>query len=172
MLYSMEIKNYGFQATWRRRVSLTTMPTADQLLAAAEVDENVPQVTDDIRERRHAAALELMLNEVEAKAKQFPGISADRLKEMLTTCPYFALVETEYPLVLNKAIEHPDELPTLRQMVGLIKGIEDGKLTQHSASVAAGSLLKSRYVDPVVKTAEPTGTKAVNYHQWKAMQSD
>lgn len=153
------------------RASLKTMASVDQLIKAAEQDEKVPQVTDDIRERKHSAALALILDVVAAKITEYPGITGPRLEEFVSTAPYYELVKTEYPLVLSKAINQPDELPTLRKMVSLIAAVEQGSHTQHSASVAAGTLLKERYIDPLIPHAEPAPRAKLTYSQWRTINN-
>lgn len=126
-------------------------------------------MTTEIRERKHAAALLQVFDAVASNVAQYPGIVGGRLEELISIAPHYDLVKTEYPLVLNKAINEPSELPTLRKMVNLIASIESGVHTQHSASVVAGTLLKERYIDPVVHKAEPSPLATLTYSKWKAM---
>ena len=143
------------------------MPTAKQLLTAAEMDEQVPQVTEDIRERRHAASINQALDTIELLHSQYPGASSARLREMSSPCAGCALLTKEYPRVLSKALEHPTDIPTLRSMVKLLALVETGKHTQHSASMIAGTILKERYIDPVVESSTVTEGKQLTYAQWK-----
>jgi hypothetical protein len=144
------------------------MPTAKELLAAAEKDEQVPQVTGDIRERRHASSIQQGLDTVESLHKQYPGIASSRLRELSTACTGCNLLAKEYPRILSKALEHPNDIPTLRSMVGLLASVETGQHTQHSASMVAGTILKEKYIDPIIHPADAAGpVKKLTYAQWK-----
>ena len=146
------------------------MPTTKELLAAAEKDEQVPQVTEDIRQRRHASSIRQALNTIESLHEQYPGISQARLRELSTPCAGCTLLATEYPRILSKALEHPDDIPTIHSMVDLLAAVETGQHTQHSASMMAGTILKEKYIDPIVDSATATATepaKKLTYAQWK-----
>jgi hypothetical protein len=142
-----------------------------KLLDQAASDANVPQVTDSIRERQHADKLDAALDAVDRiRLEMGDGIHALSNDDFVDQYPECQLLITEYPRVFAKAKSGKEGMPILRSMIKAIRGIETGKLDQHTASVSVGTSLKKMYIDPVINEEQQSvPTKEVSYSQWKQL---
>jgi len=139
-------------------------PTSDELIAKMAADPSVPQVTDDIRGRKHAMPLTAALVRIQELHRDHPPEDVEALA--LEQC---RILYDDYPRFFTKAVQHPEEIPMLQEMIAVIGKIEKGELDQHTGSVVVGTMLKKRFIDkdmPELAEASETAPK-ISYAEWK-----
>ena len=144
-----------------------------KLLQQAASDTNVPQVTNSIRERQHSVKLDIAIDAIDQIRNEMgDNIHSLSDSDFIEQCPECELLVKEYPRVFAKAKAGQEGMPLLRNMINAIRGIESGKLDQHTASVKIGTSLKKMYIDPIVDgEKEAIPTKDVSYAQWKQLSN-
>jgi hypothetical protein len=71
-------------------------------------------------------------------------------------------LKDNYFQLYNKILKKQVDLCLFDEMLTVLKKIEDGKLDQHEGSVVVGRLLKTIYIDSVVKENMDNDKKALD----------
>lgn len=66
-------------------------------------------------------------------------------------CPF---LYNNYTEIFYKVIKNELDMRLMKQMLTILKQIEDGKVDQHEGSFSVGKLLKEIYIDSALKTSE------------------
>ena len=116
----------------------------DKLIRA----NNVEDVTQDIRERKHSSLIRNDIAKMVNFKKQYPRLSRSNPKQfdrMLESKCSFLF--NNYTDIFNRLKKDELNLDIMWQFLEVLKNIEDGTVDQHEGAYHVGKLLKEIYID-------------------------
>lgn len=127
-------------------------------------ENNVADHTPLIRELKHSERILAEVDAMVAVLAKYPQPLLPRselLNEARIECAAAAnWLYQYYTDIFVRVLKGNMDMQMLRQVIGLLKQIEDGDLDQHEASFQLGTLLKKLYVDSAVKQVEKNDADA------------
>ena len=111
-------------------------------------ENNVEDLTDDIREKKHSEKIRTDVTRMIELKKKYPRLeksNSDQFDNMLTSQCSFLF--NNYTDIFNKVKKNEINLETLWQLLNILRRIEDGDVDQHAGSYEVGKLLKKIYID-------------------------
>jgi len=148
---------------------------------------NVEDVTQDIRERKHSVLIKADIQKMINLKQEYNRLSItnpETFEAMLIKNCNFLF--TNYFDIFNRIKKNEINLEIMSKFLSVLKMIEDGKLDQHEGAYHVGQLLKELYIDSAVtrgekidqknnknktKVAKPTTTKNISWGEFKNMKS-
>tara|TARA_X000000368_G_C22998414_1_gene697812 strand:+ start:246 stop:725 length:480 start_codon:yes stop_codon:yes gene_type:complete len=110
---------------------------------------NTEETTDKIRNLKHSSKIKTDVMHMLKLKKTHSRVKMETLKNMcMTQC---AFLHKNYTNIFNKLFKGDLDITILMNFVDILKQIEDGNLDQHEGSVKVGEILKSLYIDSVLK---------------------
>ena len=110
---------------------------------------NTEETTDKIRALKHSNKIKTDVIHMLKLKKTHSRVKMVTLKNMcMTQC---AFLYKNYTNLFNKLFKGDLDITILMNFVNILKQIEDGELDQHEGSVKVGEILKSLYIDSVLK---------------------
>ena len=116
----------------------------DKLIRA----NNVEDVTQDIRDRKHSSLIRDNITTLMTIKKQYPRLSRSNPKQfdmMLESKCSFLF--NNYTDIFNRIKKDEINLDIMWQFLEVLKNIEDGNVDQHEGAYHIGKLLKEIYID-------------------------
>lgn len=116
----------------------------DKLIRA----NNVEDVTQDIRERKHSALIRDDITKMMSIKKQYPRLSRSNPKQfdmMLESKCSFLF--NNYTDIFNRIKKDELNLDIMWQFLEVLRNIEEGTVDQHEGAYHIGKLLKEIYID-------------------------
>lgn len=127
-------------------------------------ENNVTDQTPLIRELKHSELILADVDRMVAVLAKYPQPLLPRselLNDARAECADVAnWLYCNYTDIFVRVLKGNMDMQMLRQVIALLKQIEDGELNQHEASFQLGSLLKKLYVDSAVKQVEKNDADA------------
>jgi hypothetical protein len=144
-----------------------------QLKQMAESPKFV-DMTDKIRDIKHSALLRTSIDHM----IHFKQTNADLLKTNKVLFEQRLMEENNflfmnYMELYNLLLKNEMNMSIMNQLLGCLESIESGECDQTEASVRVGTLLKSIYIDSIIKdTPEKvaTSSKEISWSQYKEMK--
>ena len=119
-----------------------------ELIRENDVQDN----TDNIRRLKHS---ELIKEDVKKIQILIGSIGYGDFKLLDQAClPHCNFLFTNYTHIYNRLLKNQIDYTILYRFLDCLKGVEDGKQTQHEASYEIGLLLKKLYIDPKIQDQE------------------
>ena len=113
------------------------------------LDNNIEQTTDRIRELKHSKKIRESVYEILDIKKSYSRLSKQRIEDMcISRCPFFLL---HYKDIFYKVLREEIDISLLFKFINILEKIEIGNLNQHEASYQVGTILKTIYIDSVLK---------------------
>jgi len=110
---------------------------------------NTEETTDKIRDLKHSSKIKTDVIHMLKLKKTHSRVKMETLKNMcITQCSF---LHKNYTNIFNKLFKGDLDITILMNFVDILKQIEDGVLDQHEGSVKVGEILKSLYIDSVLK---------------------
>ena len=132
-------------------------------LAQMVSQSNAENYTKEIRDAKNSGkikkSIEIMLEFME-KNEELLNSNKDEFERQLLEKDNILFFD--YFQLYNKILKKQVDLSLLNEMLTVLKKIEDGKLDQHEGSVVVGRLLKTIYIDSVVKENMDNDKKALD----------
>ena len=118
---------------------------------------NTEETTDKIRNLRHSSKIKTDVMYMLKLKKTHSRVKMATLKNMcMTQC---AFLYKNYTNIFNKLFKGDLDITILMNFVDILRQIEEGDLDQHEGSVKVGEILKSLYIDSVLKEEKRKETK-------------
>lgn len=118
---------------------------------------NTEETTDKIRNLRHSSKIKTDVMHMLKLKKTHSRVKMETLKNMcMTQC---AFLYKNYTNIFNKLFKGDLDITILMNFVDILRQIEEGDLDQHEGSVKVGEILKSLYIDSVLKEEKRKETK-------------
>ena len=111
-------------------------------------ENNVEDLTDDIRTKKHSTMIRTDVTRMIELKKKYPRLeksNSEQFDNMLTSQCSFLF--NNYTDIFNKVKKNEINLETLWQLLNILRRIEDGDVDQHTGSYEVGKLLKKIYID-------------------------
>jgi hypothetical protein len=117
---------------------------------------NVSDCTNEIREKKHSGKIYTdvtRLLELKTKYEKTLGEShKDKFDDMcIAQCSFLF---NNYTDIFNKVKKNEMNLNILRNLIEILKSIEDGEMDQHTGAFEVGKILKAMYIDSALLKAE------------------
>lgn len=137
--------------------------------------------TDKIRELKHSSKIRADISKMIQLKKKYERMSNENRKKIIEgQCSF---LYNNYTNIFNKIYKDNIDLNLFNQFLVILKGIEDGTLDQHEASVKVGTILKEIYIDSAVretnrkKAGKKNKTKLrkgkkISWNEFKAMNAE
>lgn len=130
---------------------------ADKAKLAKLIDAN--QAVDNsekIRKLKHSSLIDAdvagLIQLKRSHARLFES-NRDMFESMARArCDFLA---NNYPGIFSRLLNDSMDIQLLKKLILVLQQIEDGKLSQHEASVAVGQILKEIYIDKEIDTSVP-----------------
>lgn len=124
-------------------------------------ENNVEDLTDDIREKKHSEKIRTDVTRMIELKKKYPRLektNSDQFDHMLTSQCSFLF--NNYTDIFNKVKKNEINLETLWQLLNILRRIEDGDVDQHAGSYEVGKLLKKIYIDSALVKENKSRSKS------------
>lgn len=131
----------------------------DKLISA----NNVEDVTQDIRERKHSILIKEDIDQMMVIKRDYASLassSPEVFDDMLVSKCNFLF--TNYFDIFNRLKKNELNLQIMGSFLTVLKQIEDGKLDQHSGAYQVGKLLKELYIDSAITRGNKLDEKHSN----------
>jgi len=118
-------------------------------------ENNVEDLTDDIRNKRHSELIRDDVTKMIDLKKKYSRLSKsnpESFESMLISQTNFLF--TNYTDIFNKVKNDEINLVTLWDLLNILKKIEDGDLDQHTGAYEVGKYLKKLYIDSALVKGE------------------
>lgn len=112
-------------------------------------DYKYESTTDKIRELKHSGKIRQDISKMIQLKKKYERMSNENRKKIIEGQCNFLF--NNYTNIFNKIYNGNIDLNLFHQFLIILKGIEDGKLDQHEASVKVGTILKEIYLDSAIR---------------------
>ena len=146
-------------------------------------DNNVEDMTNDIREKKHSEKIRTDVTRMIALKKKYPRLektNPEQFDSMVTSQCSFLF--NNYTDIFNRVKKNEINLDTLWQLLNILRRIEDGDVDQHTGSFEVGKLLKKIYIDSAImkenkiqaknkKNKKPPAKKKISWEEYKKMQN-
>ena len=110
---------------------------------------NTEETTDKIRNLRHSSKIKTDVMHMLKLKKTHSRVKMVTLKNMcMNQCNF---LYKNYTNIFHKLFKGDLDITILMNFVEILRQIEDGELDQHEGSVKVGEILKSLYIDSVLK---------------------
>jgi hypothetical protein len=123
----------------------------EEMLKHSDVEDN----TDKIRKLKHSSKIKEDVETYIKLNKKYERMKKNNKKifnQMMIT--HLNFLWTNYTNIFNRLIKDELDLKILSKFISILSLVEDGKLSQHDASVKIGEILKSLYIDSALKRQE------------------
>lgn len=147
---------------------------------------NVEDVTDDIRRKKHSGRIRTDVKQLVSLTTQFKSLGIDEPADFDDLCiANCNFLFNNYTDIYNKIKKNEIDLDILYIFLDVLEQIEDGILDQHTGSFKIGNILKQLYIDSAIRkgenidnamatTDEPViprkEAKQISWNEWKQMQ--
>jgi hypothetical protein len=124
-------------------------------------ENNVEDLTGDIREKKHSEKIRSDVTRMIELKKKYPRLeksNSEQFDSMLTSQCSFLF--NNYTDIFNKVKKDEINLETLWQLLNILRRIEDGDVDQHTGSYEVGKLLKKIYIDSALAKENKTHSKS------------
>lgn len=146
-------------------------------------DNNVEDMTNDIREKKHSEKIRTDVTRMIELKKKYPRLektNPEQFDSMVTSQCSFLF--NNYTDIFNRVKKNEINLDTLWQLLNILRRIEDGDVDQHTGSFEVGKLLKKIYIDSAImkenkiqaknkKNKKPPAKKKISWEEYKKMQN-
>lgn len=148
-------------------------------------DNNVEDMTNDIREKKHSEKIRTDVTrmiELKKKYSRLEKTNPEQFDSMVTSQCSFLF--NNYTDIFNRVKKNEINLDTLWQLLNILRRIEDGDVDQHTGSFEVGKLLKKIYIDSAImkennaqaknknkKNKKPPAKKKISWEEYKKMQN-
>lgn len=148
-------------------------------------DNNVEDMTNDIREKKHSEKIRTDVTRMIDLKKKYPRLektNPEQFDSMVTSQCSFLF--NNYTDIFNRVKKNEINLDTLWQLLNILRRIEDGDVDQHTGSFEVGKLLKKIYIDSAImkennaqaknknkKNKKPPAKKKISWEEYKKMQN-
>ena len=148
-------------------------------------DNNVEDMTTDIREKKHSEKIRTDVTRMIELKKKYPRLektNPEQFDSMVTSQCSFLF--NNYTDIFNRVKKNEINLDTLWQLLNILRRIEDGDVDQHTGSFEVGKLLKKIYIDSAImkennaqaknknkKNKKPPAKKKISWEEYKKMQN-
>ena len=147
-------------------------------------DNNVEDMTNDIREKKHSEKIRTDVTRMIDLKKKYPRLektNPEQFDSMVTSQCSFLF--NNYTDIFNRVKKNEINLDTLWQLLNILRRIEDGDVDNHRF-VWVGKLLKKIYIDSAImkennaqaknknkKNKKPPAKKKISWEEYKKMQN-
>lgn len=117
-------------------------------------ENNIEDVTNDIRERKHSDKIRKDVNmmvELKRLHNMTQPISLDNENILISGSPF---LYTNYTDIFIKIKKDEFDLEMFSYFLTILKRIEDGEIDQHTGAYDVGKVLKNIYVDSALRMGE------------------
>jgi hypothetical protein len=117
-------------------------------------ENNIEDVTNDIRERKHSDKIRKDVNmmvELKRLHNMTQPISPDNENILISGSPF---LYTNYTDIFIKIKKDEFDLEMFSYFLTILKRIEDGEIDQHTGAYDVGKVLKNIYVDSALRMGE------------------
>lgn len=112
-------------------------------------DYKYESTTDKIRELKHSIKIRQDISKIIQLKKKYERMTNENRKKIIEgQCDFLF---NNYTNIFNKIYNDNIDLNLFHEFLVILKGIEDGKLDQHEASVKVGTILKEIYLDSAIR---------------------
>ena len=146
-------------------------------------DNNVEDMTNDIRGKKHSEKIRVDVTRMIDLKKKYPRLektNPQQFDSMLTSQCSFLF--NNYTDIFNRVKKDEINLETLWQLLNILRRIEDGDVDQHTGSFEVGKLLKKIYIDSAImkenksqtknkKQKRPATKKKISWDEYKNIQN-
>jgi hypothetical protein len=116
---------------------------------------NVEDVTESIRERKHSMLIKQDVEKMVALKRQYSGLSGNNKNHfeslLETNCSFLF---NNYFDIFNRIKKDEIDFDIFERFLNVLAGIEEGKLDQHQGAFQVGTLLKEIYIDSAMKRGQ------------------
>ena len=110
---------------------------------------NPEETTEKIRNLRHSSKIKTDVMHMLKLKKTHSRVKMETLKNMcMNQCNF---LYKNYTNIFHKLFKGDLDITILMNFVEILRQIEEGELDQHEGSVKVGEILKSLYIDSVLK---------------------
>ena len=121
----------------------------------AQNGDDVVDNTDRIRKLKHSTRIQNDLSAFVKFKKENMKMYQEQPKEFEMEAQSVAnFLYVNYLDIFNRLIKDELNLAIFAKFIHVLRGIEDGKVDQHEASVLVGKILKELYLDSAVRHGE------------------
>ena len=110
---------------------------------------NPEETTEKIRDLKHSSKIKTDVMHMLKLKKTHSRVKMETLKSMCMNQCYF--LYKNYTNIFHKLFKGDLDITILMNFVDILRQIEEGELDQHEGSVKVGEILKSLYIDSVLK---------------------
>jgi len=117
---------------------------------------NVTDCTDEIREKKHSGKIYADVTRLlELKTKYERSLGEANKETFDNMCvAQCSFLFNNYTDIFNKVKKNEMNLNILRNLIEILKSIEDGEIDQHTGAFEVGKILKAMYIDSALLKAE------------------
>jgi hypothetical protein len=132
------------------------MDTLDRLNLNKMIDaNNVQDCTNEIRSKKHSNLIGADVTRLIDLKKKYSRLAQSNPTQFDAMCvSQCSFLFNNYMEIFNKVKKDELNLQILRQLLAVLKQIEEGQLDQHTGAFEVGKLLKTMYIDSALIKAE------------------
>jgi hypothetical protein len=111
--------------------------------------------TDKIRELKHSSLIQENMLLLESLKSTHAETKNTNHNEFLNICiQHCPFLYNNYTEIFHKVVKDELNMSLMKNMLSVLKEIEDGTIDQHEGSVKVGTILKEIYIDSALKRSE------------------
>lgn len=116
---------------------------------------NVEDVTQDIRERKHSQLIKQDVERMVALKRQYPRLSASNSHQMDAMLEkQCSFLFNNYFDIFNRIKKDEIDFQIFERFLNVLAAIEEGRIDQHEGAFHVGKLLKEIYIDSAIKRGD------------------
>lgn len=121
---------------------------------------NVEDVTNDIRERKHSNLIKKDIARMLEIKKRYARLSKSNMSQYdMMLSKQCSFLFNNYTDIFNRLKKDELDLNIMAQFLDVLSRIEDGNIDQHEGAFLVGKLLKEIYIDSAMKRGEKLDKK-------------
>lgn len=113
--------------------------------------------TSDIQNKKHSTLIREDILTLCSYKKNNPNLTYKELDNVCSSSCFFLF--KNYTQIYNMLLKNDLDIEVFNQLLDNLEKIENGELSQHDASIRVGQILKSLYIDHVVKEKNDSDAK-------------
>ena len=113
--------------------------------------------TDNIQNKKHSTLIREDIVTLCTIKKNNPNLSFRELDNTCSSSCFFLF--KNYTQIYNMLLKNDLDIDVFNKLLDNLEKIENGELSQHDASIRVGQVLKSLYIDHVVKEKNDSDAK-------------
>lgn len=118
---------------------------------------NVQDVTDEIRDKKHSDLIKNDILKYLSLKKQYSRLKKEQFNSIVNSKCSF--IQTHYTDLFNKIKSGDLNMTIMWEFLNILKLIETNKINQHEGAYKVGELLKSIYIDSALRKGDKLDEK-------------